>query len=267
MAIDNPKQIMPAGANLAIRNSSGDLIFLMGGHVVMAPDYIRKCVEALLETGADCVGGKVESIGKGYIGNAIAIAMSSIFGVGNSQFRTTSSADHPLPTDTVSFCVYRRNVFEKIGYFNEKMIRHQDYEFNYRLRKAGGKILLLSSAVIKYCVRSTITGLWKQFWQYGVWKGRFVRKYPSSLKLRHLAPPVFVFLLVASVLLSFILKPILFAFIFAITAYSAFISIALIFLFLRQKISYLLALPVVLFSMHFGWGLGFWKGLFMKKLN
>jgi GT2 family glycosyltransferase len=169
--------------------------------------------------------------------------------------------------DTVSFCIYRKNVFEKIGIFNEKMVRHQDYDFNYRLRKAGGHILLLPSAIIKYYVRSTITSLWKQFWEYGIWKGRFVRKHPDSLRLRHFFPPTLIFILILGGLLSIFFPLVTWTFTFAAVAYGIFILGANFFYLLKGKLKFLPALTIVLPTMHLGWGLGFWKGLFMKKLD
>jgi cellulose synthase/poly-beta-1,6-N-acetylglucosamine synthase-like glycosyltransferase len=267
LMIDNPKKIMPAGANLALRHAKGNLIFLIGGHVILPSDYIKKCVKTILEKNADCVGGRVESIGEGYIGKAVAIAMNSRFGMGNSEFRTAPSNGEPFSTDTVSFCVYRKDVFKRIGYFNERMVRHQDYDLNYRLRKAGGQILLLPSVVIKYYVRSTIADLWRQFWQYGIWKGRFIRKNPASLKFRHLVPPSFVFVLVFGALLSIFFSPLLYVSIFAISAYIGFIFSASIFYLLKGKFKYLPALTIVLLCMHLGWGLGFWKGMLMKRFD
>ena len=126
------------------------------------------------------------------MGEAIAIAMSSRFGVGNSPYRTSDSSEGPVQTDTVPYWAVRREVFERIGLFREEMLCHEDYEFNYRLRSAGGTILLLPWLRAKYYVRATLGEAARQYWRYGIWKGRFLLSHPESLKARHLIPPLFV---------------------------------------------------------------------------
>jgi hypothetical protein len=150
------------------------------------------------------VGGAWDSVGRGCVGEAIAIAMSSKFGVGNSPYRTFDSRKGPIQTDTVPYWAVRREAFEQIGLFREEMLCHEDYEFNYRLQSAGGAILLLPWLRAKYYVRSTLGGVAEQYWRYGIWKGRFLCSHPKSLKARHLIPPLFVTALAAGVLASFL---------------------------------------------------------------
>ncbi len=138
------------------------------------------------------VGGAWDCVGRGTVGAAIALATSSRFGVGGSRYRTCSPEKQPVPTDSVPFWAMPREVFERIGLFREEMLCHEDYEFSYRLRRAGGMILLLPWLRSKYYVRSTLGSLARQYWRYGVWKGRFLCSYPGSLAARHLVPPVFV---------------------------------------------------------------------------
>ena len=261
----NPGKIVPTGMNIGIRQARGDIIVRVDGHAVIQRDYVRLCVEFLTETGVDCVGGIVESVGSSYVGKAIATAMSSAFGVGGSVFRTASVSTKPALTDTVPFGVYRSEVFERIGLFNEQMVRHQDYEFSYRLRKAGGRIMLLPLAKAKYHVRTTLRSLWKQYWQYGIWKGRFIRAHPRSLKLRHLNPPLFVFALVVSVLLAIFSNPLAWTLGVSLGAYAIFISGALISLSIKGKFKYIPIMPAVFACLHMSWGLGIWKGLFSSK--
>jgi cellulose synthase/poly-beta-1,6-N-acetylglucosamine synthase-like glycosyltransferase len=239
LLIDNPGKIVPTGLNA----------------------YIRQCVEWLMKTGVDCVGGAVESLGTGYTGNAIAVAMSSRFGVGNTNFRTAHVLAKPKLTDTVPFGAYRREVFEQIGFFNEDMVRHQDYEFNYRLRKAGGRILLIHWLKIKYYVRNDLKRLWRQFWQYGLWKGRFLRTYPKSLKFRHLFPPLFVSTLFLGALSTTISKVGIYALGLTLGAYAAFLALTLIAMSINGKLKYLPILPVVFACLHMSWGFGVWFGL------
>src|SRR5206468_2374931 len=110
-------------------------------------------------------------------------------------FRTSAGHEPAREADTVPFGTYRRRVFERIGLFNPNMVRHQDYEFHFRLRANGGRILLLPGLKATYHVRPSLRSLWRQYWQYGIWKGRLVRRYPESLRPRHLIPSLFALVL------------------------------------------------------------------------
>ena len=263
--LDNPDMIVPSAMNIAIRRAKGEIIVRVDGHAVIQPDYVRKCVTCLIKTGVDCVGGAVDSVGSGYVGEAIALAMSSRFGIGGSVFRTWSGNGRPMPAETVPFGAYRKDVFERIGLFNERMVRHQDYEFCFRLRKNGGRILILPSARAVYFVRSTLGSLWKQYWQYGIWKGRLVRVHPESCQPRHLIPPVFVFVLAGSGLSSVFSTLGAWAFSLTIGAYLAFVLTAVAALSTRGNGKYAPVLSIIFPCLHLSWGLGFWKGLCSLK--
>jgi glycosyltransferase involved in cell wall biosynthesis len=180
--IQNPARIVPVAMNLGIRRARADIVIRVDGHAVIPRDYARGCVESLLKEKVECVGGAIDSVGTSHTGAVIAAAMSSPFGVGGFGFRTAGTDHTPVPVATVPFGAFRREVFARVGFFNEEMVRHQDYEFNYRLRKSGGKILLLPWLRVKYYVRSNLRALWRQYWGYGLWKGRMLRTYPESLK-------------------------------------------------------------------------------------
>ena len=264
--VDNPDRIMPAGANAAIRRARGEIVLLLGGHAELPAGYIRACVSCLLETGADCAGGAMVSVGEGELGGAIAAAMSSPFGIGNSGFRAAPQHSAPVPTDTVPFGAYRRDVFARVGLFNPGMVRHQDYEFNYRLRRAGGRILLLPGLKATYHVRSTLPGLWRQYWQYGIWKGRFVRRFPDSLRARHLAPSLFALGLLASAFLApaFHAARVTLAILGA--TYLAFVLAASLAFAARGQARHVPWLPLVMPCLHLSYGLGVWLGLLMPRV-
>ena len=267
LLLENRSMIAPTGLNTAIRQAAGDIIIRVDGHAIIEPDYVRRCVETLMQTGTECVGGAVESIGIGYIGSAIAAAMSSSFGVGGSRFRVANANAKPMLTDTVPFPAFRQGVFNSIGLYNEQMVRHQDYEFNYRLRRAGGRILLLPSLRVKYYVRSSLRSLWRQYWQYGIWKGSFLRVYPTSLKLRHLIPPLLVLAIATSAILAMISQVALWALGTTLGLYTTFVFVALIALVRGGKLNYLPVLPVVLTCLHFSYGFGIWLGLISPKIS
>lgn len=265
--LDNPQQIVPTALNVGIRQAKGDVIIIVGGHAMIESNYVRECVELLLRTDSDCVGGALDSVGNSYVGSAIAAAMSSPFGVGGSGFRVASADAQPRLTDSVPFPAYRRDVFSRVGLYNEVMVRHQDYEFNYRLRKAGGKILLLPSMRVKYFVRSSFRKLWRQYWQYGIWKGSFLRAHPASLKLRHLIPPVFVLMVTLSALLTLQSDARLLLSWVAPLAYAMFIFVALIAVGRGGKFKYFPVLPLVFACLHFSYGFGVWLGLIFPKTS
>ncbi len=263
--VDNPQRIMPTGTNEAIRQSTGDVIVLMGGHAKMPSNYLRACVTTLIERQADAASGAVESVGTGLVGEAIAAAMSSPFGIGNSGFRTATSGE-PFEVDTIPFGAYRRTVFERIGLFNPNMVRHQDYEFNYRVRMSGGRMLLIPGLRATYHVRSTITALWKQYWPNGIWKGRFLRRFPQSLRMRHLVPSLFSLALLLTAIGGLLFPPLRILFGAVAGAYLGFIIVALMVFAAKGHWRILPVLPAVMLCLHLSYGLGVWWGLMLPSV-
>ena len=265
--IQNPARIVPVAMNLGIEQASGDIVIRVDGHAIIPRDYARCCVESLLEEKVECVGGAIDSVGTSYAGAGIAAAMSSPFGVGGFGFRTAGTERTPVPVATVPFGAFRKEVFAAVGFFNETMVRHQDYEFNYRLRKSGGRILLLPWVRVKYYVRSNLKALWRQYWGYGLWKGRMLRTYPESLKLRHLVPPLFVLALAGSACLAMISTGGLWSLALLLGAYAAFLLAATGALAVKGHAGVAPILPVILAIMHVSWGTAVWRGLFSKGIS
>jgi succinoglycan biosynthesis protein ExoA len=197
--IDNPGKIVSTGLNAALFAAKGEVIIRVDGHTIIDPDYIRGCVKALQTSGAENVGGKMTGNGIGPFGEAVAAVTSSPFGVGGSRFHFSNSEEW---VDSVYMGAWPRNVFEKIGIFDEELVRDQDDEFNYRLRQYGGRILLCPQIRSTYFVRSTPASLWKQYFQYGYWKVRVLQKRPRQMSLRHFIPPIFVAVILGSLFLS-----------------------------------------------------------------
>ena len=195
--VDNPKLIAPSGLNRALDRARGDIIIRIDGHCEIEPDYIENCVTILLSGKADGVGGPIETIGETFRARAIALAMSSTFGVGGSAFRTVN--DREMYTDTVAFPAYSRAIVEKAGLFDEELIRNQDDEYNYRIRELGGRILLSPDIRSRYFSRSTFGSLWRQYFQYGYWKVRVLQLHPWQMRYRQFVPFIF---LVSLILLS-----------------------------------------------------------------
>lgn len=263
--VDNPERIMPTGTNAAIRRSTGDVIVLMGGHAAMPSNYLRACVTTLIDKQADCASGALDSVGSGVVGEAIAAAMSSPFGIGNSGFRTVTSGE-PFEVDTIPFGAYRRTVFERIGLFNPHMVRHQDYELNWRVRAAGMKMLLIPGLRATYHVRSTLGALWKQYWPNGIWKGRFLRNHPQSLRIRHLVPSAFALALVLTGIGGAFFGPLRLLCGAVAGAYAGFLLIALASFASRGQWKLLPVMPAVLLCLHLSYGLGVWYGLLLPPV-
>jgi cellulose synthase/poly-beta-1,6-N-acetylglucosamine synthase-like glycosyltransferase len=263
--VDNPEHILPTGVNAAIQRSSGDVIVLFGAHARMPADYVRRCVAALFEHGADAVGGAVDAVGTGLVGEAIAAVWSSPFGLGDPSQHATSTTE-PREVGTIPFGAYRRSVFERVGLFNPHLVRQQDHELNHRVRIAGGRLLLLPSLRATYYVRSSLGALVKQSWANGVWRGRFHRRFPRTLRLESLLPSLFVLALGASGLASAPFPPLRVVFWAVVGGYVGLVLVALGALAARGRWAILLVVPVVMPCLHLGHGLGLWVGLSMPAV-
>lgn len=187
--IDNTQRIVPVSMNLGLALTTADVVIRVDGHCVIAHDYVERCLASLAETGAECVGGPMETIGETPVAAAIAAAQSSKFGVGGVAFRTSES---PGLVDTLAFGAYRREVFDRIGGFDEDFVRNQDDELNLRLTRAGGRIWMDPTIRSTYFSRGDLLGLWRQYHGYGFYKVRVMRKHRTVPSPRHLVPAAFV---------------------------------------------------------------------------
>ncbi|WP_343748426.1 glycosyltransferase family 2 protein [Fluviicola sp.] len=193
--ITNEKQLTPYAFNLGIYAAKdADYYQIIGARQVVSPNYLKDAVAALQNNPEIwCVGGAVDNVYLNEEGKMIAKAMGTAFGMGLGNFRTLSESGF---VDTVGTPMYPAWVFEKIGYFDEELIRNQDDDFNFRVTKAGGKIWYDASISLKYYVRGSISQLWKQFMQYGYWKVYVNKKHKAVTTLRQLVPPLFVLFLI-----------------------------------------------------------------------
>lgn len=196
--LHNPGRIVPTAMNIGIRAARGTVIARVDAHTVLAPDFVRVGVETLQRTGADNVGGPMRSVGGGPTGDAVARAMASRFGIGSYFHFATDDRE----VDTVYMGMYPRAVFERIGLFDEELVRNQDDELNYRLRKAGGRVFLTTRMHSQYQNRQRMRTLARQFFQYGLWKVRVLQKHPRQMSPRQFVPPAFVAALGAGALLG-----------------------------------------------------------------
>ena len=257
--IDNPEKIVPIGFNKALLIAKGDIIIRIDGHTVIAPDYVANCVKLLQESEADNVGGRMNAMGTSRFGKAVAIATSTPFGVGGSRFHYSEKEEW---VDSVYMGAWKREVFEKIGLFDEELVRNQDDEFNYRLRKSGGKILLSPAIKSKYTVRSNPTALWKQYFQYGYWKIRVLQKHPKQMSLRQFIPPAFVISIIACITLFLSFSWGWIPFTLIAGSYIIANLVASIIVSSNKGWKHLLRLPLVFAILHLSYGTGFLIGLF-----
>lgn len=258
--IDNPRGIVSTALNIALPQAKGDVIVRIDGHCAIDGRYVRRCVEHLRQTGVAAVGGPLTTIGTTPVAAAIAAAMSSYFGVGDSIFRVGSQQVRLV--DTVAFPAYSREALERAGPFDEELVRNQDDEYSYRLRALGLGILLAPDVRSVYYSRSSIAKLARQYFQYGYWKVRVMQKHPRQMQPRQFIPVLFVLALLTSwlallsmstwgaILLSLVIVPYLAASAVASTSIAA-----------RTGWNLLAMLPIVFAVLHLSYGAGFLVGL------
>ncbi|HEX9579700.1 MAG TPA: glycosyltransferase family 2 protein [Gemmatimonadales bacterium] len=205
--LDNPRGIVPAALNLGIRAATGEVIARMDAHCEYPPTYLLRLVTALMETGADNVGGCVATLppDPSSTARALAIAQAHPLGVGNSRFRIGTSK--PRWVDTVPFGCYRREVFQRVGLFDEELVRNQDDEFNHRLLRQGGRVLLVPSVAARYYARGTFRQTARMYYQYGYYKPLVARKLGRIMTLRQLAPAALLLALAGGALVALFWTP------------------------------------------------------------
>ncbi len=262
--LDNPGRTAPCALNVGLTASRGEVIVRVDGHCEIAGDYLSRSVEALSVHGAGCVGGPLATIGDGAVSESIAIAMSSRFGVGGSPFRVApkerKGSEGVQEVDSVAFPAWPRRVMDEAGPFDEELVRNQDDEYSYRLRKLGHRILLIPEIRCRYYSRGSLRSLWRQYYQYGFWKVRVLQKHPRQMKARQFAPPAFVAWLLASALAAWT-TPGALALALAAGAYLTADLAASASLARRHGWRHLLILPAVFPCLHLAYGSGFLAGL------
>jgi glycosyltransferase involved in cell wall biosynthesis len=188
--LENPKLLLASGWNLGIKSAKGDYVCRIDAHGYADQDFIRNSVETILAVpDAVCVGGSMKTQAISAKGQLIANVLSSPFGVGNSKFRYSQKAEY---VDTVAFGLYRKEIFEQVGYFDETLRRNQDNDMHRRIREAGGKFYLNPAISSVYYSRDSIKGMMRQGYLNGYWNIITFRKDPASLSVRHLVPLAFV---------------------------------------------------------------------------
>jgi glycosyltransferase involved in cell wall biosynthesis len=256
--IDNPNRITPCAMNVGVRAARGRYIAIMGAHNHYAPDYLRQSVQVLEQTGADNVGGAMVCEATSWLQQAIAAAHHSAFAVGGARWHDPS---YEGPADTVFGGVYRREVFTRIGLFDEELVRNQDDEFNLRLIRAGGKIWQSPRIRSCYRPRNSLGSLFRQYMQYGYWKVRVIQKHTLPASARHLVPGGFVLSLLLLPLVSLWFPFAAWGWLGLVGIYSCSnVAVALL-TAARRGWALFPILPLVFACYHFAYGYGFLRGV------
>lgn len=257
--VANPSGRTPSALNAAIGASQSEVVVRVDGHALIPVDYIRIGVETLNRSGADNVGGIMAASGLTPLQKAIASAMTSKFGVGGAAFHVGGTEGEAL---TVYLGCFRRTALERVGGYDESMVRAQDWEMNHRIRETGGTVWFTPEMVVTYRPRSSLRSLASQYFGYGTWRREVARRYRETISLRYLAAPVLVIGLALGLVLIFV--GLLASQQFLVWAGLIPLVVYLLGVIGASVISKAglrgLLLPIVFPVMHISWGLGFLIG-------
>lgn len=248
--VANPSGRTPSALNAAIGAARHDVIVRVDGHAEIPSDYVATAVRVLDETGADNVGGLMKAVGRSAFERAVACAMRSRIGVGGGTFHVGGGAG---PVDTVYLGAFRRSALERVGGYDERYTRTQDWHLNLKLRQSGGTVWFTPALEVTYRPRSDVLALARQYFQYGRWRRVVAREHPETVNARYLAPPVMVVGTVAATLLGVAWSPAL----LAPAAYVAGVTVGGLAISSGEPVRTRLLTPVVLAAMHWSWGAGF----------
>jgi glycosyltransferase involved in cell wall biosynthesis len=255
--VDNLPRSIPMALNCALKESKGEIIVRLDAHSMPYPDYIERCVADLQAGLGENVGGiwEIHPGAQSWVAQSIAMAASNPLGVGDALYR---HADKAALVDTVPFGAFKRELLALIGFYDESLLTNEDYEFNARIRKSGGKVWLNPSIRSVYFARPTLALLAKQYARYGYWKWRMLRRYPETLRWRQGLPPLFALSLIGGTVLAVFLpifRVLLAAeiLIYLIALGAGGVQAAL----KHKKVSLVVGLPIAIATMHIAWGMGF----------
>ena len=259
--VENPSQTAPAGWNIAIARARGRYIAIMSAHARYADDYLLTCFETAERLRADNVGGALIAEAEGYVQRSNAASHHSRFSVGGASWH---SLEYEGSARTVFGGFYRRDVFDRIGFFDEKLVRDSDAEFNFRLELAGGKIWQSRAIRSWYRPRATLGALFRQYMQYGYWKVRILQKHGRAPAIRQYVPALFVAGAAVLVVAALVTRAPLAigALAAALGSYAVLLLIASLTTAAKYGWDLLPILPVTFASYHVAYGAGFLAGLF-----
>lgn len=259
--VTNPKHILASGWNIGIKEAKGEYVVRLDAHAYVENNYISKCVEIMQKVGdAACIGGQMITLSDTSTGEIIKEALSSPFGVGGAKFRYQKTAGY---VDTVAFGLYKKSVFDEIGYFNEALVRTQDNDLHRRMRDAGMKFYLDPEIKSYYYSRDTFRKLIKQQFNNGKWTMINFRLRPGKMSVRHFVPLLFVLAVLMTLVVGCIWHP---AWLLTALAVAMHLFCGFVFALKKtHKLSHIVVLPFVFLSMHLFYGIGSVVGFFQSK--
>jgi glycosyltransferase involved in cell wall biosynthesis len=259
---DNAVKTIPAALNQALKNSRGEIIVRLDAHSMPIPEYVARCVAAH-EAGKGANVGGVWEIRPGadtWVAESISFAAAHPLGVGDAMYRLNAKEG---AVDTVPFGSFRRALLDQIGMYDETLLANEDYEFNTRVRESGGKVWLDPSIRSVYFSRSTLGKLASQYWRYGFWKLKMLKRYPHTLRWRQALPPLFVLILFALIVLSLFIGLARWLLAAQLIVYFSALGLAGLKLAIEKRKGFLLVgLPLAISTMHISWGAAFlWSSI------
>jgi succinoglycan biosynthesis protein ExoA len=252
--LDNPQQSIPSALNIAIHAARGEYIIRMDAHSKPYPDYVERCIRALESGKGDNVGGvwEIQPGGTGWLAGSIAVAAAHPLGVGDAHYRVGGEAK---VVDTVPFGSYRRSYAMQIGMYDESLLTNEDYEFNTRIRSAGGTVWFDPSIRSIYYSRGNILALANQYFRYGYWKGRMLRRYPATLRWRQLLPPLFTASLFVFCIFALFIPVFRWILLFEVGIYLlVLMAVGLSLALKKADLSLIIGFPLAVATMHVSWG-------------
>lgn len=260
VVLDNPNRTVPYAMNIGIKASRAEVIVRLDAHAEYPSDYIRLSVETLLSCDCDNAGGVFETRGRGFMGDAIAEMLKTPLGVGNATYRLTQEDGY---VDTVPFGCWRRELFDRIGGFDERMTRNQDNELNFRIRKNGGRVYLNHNIRVLYYCRDTLRGIMKMGYMNGKWNVITMTLVPGSMGVRHFVPLCFVLSTLVLLLLTLLTRSMLFGGLLALE-WGAYLLLDFFYSYTiaREKGLRYLPVEIILYpAFHFAYGTGSLVGI------
>jgi len=261
--LDNPQLIVPTAMNIGLKEAKGDVIIRIDGHSFVEGDFISTSVRSLIEKDVEAVGGPVRPVlddSSSYLTRAISAALKSPLASGSARFNGKRGY-----VTTVSFGAYWSDVFKEYGDFDERFVRTQDYEMNYRIVNSGGRIFMNPDIKSYYYPRKSLFNLWKQYFQFGYWKTKVMKKYGKVLSMGNLIPSGFILGLLGSGISAIFLSEGVYALSSLLVSY---LLVLTVFGFRavgqsNQKIIYFAGVALALATIHISFGIGFIRGLFV----
>lgn len=258
--LENPRGLTTVGLNECIRQARNDVIVRIDAHSEPAENYIKRGTELLLETKADLLGGIMDAKGKSSFQKAVAFAYTSRFGIGGAAFHVGGAAGE---AESAYLGIFRKSALDRVGGYDEEIIRGEDWDLAQRIKRTGGLVWFSPELKVTYWPRGTWSKLAKQFMSTGIWRGDLTRRNSSGASIRYWIPPVLVGVIAWGLVLMSLGH---YYGIFPAAVYLlgvAFLSSTAQGLSLKSRVALLIALP----TMHFAWGLGFWRGYFFSAFG